>query len=382
MLAAVTVRLTDAQNIPPLPDVTPAGKLLEYLGAGHYRLVMQPTFEEKYPAAYVTTDLWQGFDEVWVQPLYLQVSGFSADGAPVLFPPGESKSWPIFSVGPKSRFYSPYWEVLYVQIPSDSSGYTSASDLLTDRHRLPPFRSGGARTASLFVTDLAIEAPEINRNLNPALPPPPEVGLSATRHQGYLDGTPINYLDFGMNQFQWNADRVVAEVPLYELAFRNGDGQRQPFGGPKIGGNAPPFSGRQPQPVSNAGQPRYGGYWRLYTVEVPASARIFAPTQFPLFHDLLVKNHVPLAEGEGDVAAAAPEMVRPFVGLVTLDDGCFASYQALSHCDSWLNNQGRLEGELDVTAFTRTDVTVTCPFVSLNDVPFNQPSAGIAPSAP
>src|SRR5260370_33549453 len=61
----------DAQNIPPLPDVTPAGKLLEYLGAGHYRLVMQPTFEEKYPAAYVTTALWQGFDEDWVKPRYL-----------------------------------------------------------------------------------------------------------------------------------------------------------------------------------------------------------------------------------------------------------------------------------------------------------------------
>lgn len=369
-----------APGVAPLPPAAPLQKLLAMGDGGHYRLVIAPTFEEGYPAAYVTSDAWQGFDEVWVQTLYVQVSGFGTAGEPLLFPADDPRSRPIFSVGQKSRFYAPYWEVLYVQLSADmTGGFQSTTAILSNRDRLPPLRRGGARTMSLLSAGLMIDPPEINRDLDPALPPPDKVGPTVTRGHGFLDGSPVDYLDFGSAQFQWDADRVVGEVPLYELSFRDDAGQLQPFGGPKVGGFGPPFSGRAPQPVSTATQPRYGGYWRFYTVELPARARIFAPPQFPMFRDALLANHVPIAEGAGDIAAAAAEDLRKFVGRVTLDQSCFDNLQAITQCNSWLTSQEQLESELDITAFNKLDVTVTCPFVSYAGVPVNTLAAADTP---
>ena len=371
----------DAEKIPPLPAATPADMLLASDGGGHYRLVLRPTFDEGYLAAYVTTDLWQGFDQIWVQPLYVQVADFSATGEPQLFPASDPRSWPIFSVGPKSRFYSPYWAVRYVKIPADSPGYRSVTDLLNDRQRLPPDRPGGARTASLFQSDLTIDAPVIDRDADPDLPTPDQVGPTLTRGQGYLDGAPINFLDFGMDQFQWDTHRVVAEVPLYELTFRDTDGSLQPFGGPKVSGFGPPFSGRLPQPYSQATQPRYGGYWRMYTVELPPQARIFAPPQFPQLRDALAGKHVPIADLGPDITGRSAAEVAKYVGRVSTSSDCFTDFAALTNCQLWLTSQEKLESELDITAFTRTNLTVTCPFVSYMGVPFHQPSPGTTAAA-
>ncbi|HEY2899122.1 MAG TPA: hypothetical protein VGL59_01005, partial [Polyangia bacterium] len=231
-----------AENVPPLPTTVPPERLLAQPTPGQYQLVMSPTFEEGYGAAYLTTDLWQAFDEIWVQPLYIQVSGWSPTGAPLLFASDDDRSHPIFSVGTKSRFYSPYWEVLYVKVPDGAPAYHSLPEI-ADAGPLE-VRSGGAHTASLLSHDLTIDAPANDRDRSPDLPLPEQVGPTVVRGSGFLDGASIDYLDFGWGEFQWDANRVVEEVPLFDLVFRDDTGAVHPFGGPKVGGSAPPFSGR------------------------------------------------------------------------------------------------------------------------------------------
>jgi hypothetical protein len=55
-------------------------------------LTVFPAFSEGQPAAYMTTEIWQNFDAVWVQPLYVDRSG---------------KNLPVFGVDATTRFYSP-----------------------------------------------------------------------------------------------------------------------------------------------------------------------------------------------------------------------------------------------------------------------------------
>src|SRR5260370_15341103 len=44
--------------------------------AGGDGLEVQPAFADAHPAAFVTTEIWDGFPRVWAQPLYLLVTRF------------------------------------------------------------------------------------------------------------------------------------------------------------------------------------------------------------------------------------------------------------------------------------------------------------------
>src|SRR5205085_8845979 len=77
-------------------------------------LNVYPAFSEGQPAAYTTTEVWQHFPAVWLQPLYIAITGF-VDGAPKFLPAAA----PIFGVGTRTRFYSPYWQIYYVTVPAD-----------------------------------------------------------------------------------------------------------------------------------------------------------------------------------------------------------------------------------------------------------------------
>src|SRR6185295_10385867 len=60
-------------------------------------------------ARYATTEVWTGFDEVWVQPVYLA----TRDGKIV-----PEAQW-VFGIGPDSLFYSPFWQVFTYELPGD-----------------------------------------------------------------------------------------------------------------------------------------------------------------------------------------------------------------------------------------------------------------------
>src|SRR5262245_38996167 len=58
---------------PTFPEGLPATNIL-VAGNGFDTLKVVPALSEGQPAAYVTTELWINYDEVWLQPGYLQVT--------------------------------------------------------------------------------------------------------------------------------------------------------------------------------------------------------------------------------------------------------------------------------------------------------------------
>ena len=66
-------------------------------------LALGPAWAEGYPVAYVTTEVWAFYDRVWVQPMYVPVTGFVA-GAPQRVEDPSGLWHPIFGVGAGSGF--------------------------------------------------------------------------------------------------------------------------------------------------------------------------------------------------------------------------------------------------------------------------------------
>ena len=115
-----------------LPGGIPIRKLMSAEGV----LKVHPTWAEGYRAAYVVTEVWTDFDELWLQPAYVPVKGWSQGARGLLTMPWE----PIFSVGPGSRFYSPFWQIMFVDVPDDTTpeSLTSAEQVLRSGYPLHP----------------------------------------------------------------------------------------------------------------------------------------------------------------------------------------------------------------------------------------------------
>jgi hypothetical protein len=61
--------------------------------------------------------------------------------------------------------------------------------------------------------------------------------------------------------------------------------------------------------------------------------------------------------------------VQPYVGHVAIDSGCFTATPLDLETCKWLDTQASLERYLDPGAIAATDITVTCPFVSVGKKP-------------
>jgi hypothetical protein len=344
--------------------------------ADGYHLTLRSTWTEEYRSAYVTGEVWTGFDEVWVQPVYVGITGFDANGAPKLLM-DENKPWsPIFSVGPDSAFYSPFWRVMYFQVPegTDPESFATARKVVDSGLPLIP---GPAHTMSLVPGDVVV---------------PPEVTPGAATQQvggpravasGYLDQHDIEFLDFGKNNFSYDDDLVVEPTPLFMLLTRDADGNLQPMNVPTVAGTGPLYANR-PANITSGLVPHYGAFWRLYTVEVPAGASIFAPDNVPRPAGAdYPPSRVATSYG-ADITGGDPDDLSQFLGRVALNganaDGtadCFSEYANLSKIENpnatnpceWLDSQPALERTVPPSWITKTDVLVTCPFVSYRDYP-------------
>jgi hypothetical protein len=319
-------------------------------------LTLGDSWTESYRSAYVTTELWSGFSQVWVQPVYVAASAFNADGAAVRAAGAKE----IFSVGPGSAFYSPYWQIVFFELPDGAAAetFTSARQVIESGAVLHP---AGATVLSLIPpggigqpTDATATAPFRKIGKIPV----------AT---GWLDGQPVDFLKLGTGTFSWNADRVVQELPLFVLTARDDNGDIKPLDGiPTIGGSGPIGSGIGPDISQPSGQPRYGALWRVYTVLVPAAARVFAPREFPNPAVLQATTYM------DEVFNAPVADVEAYAGRVALNPGCFDTLDhiqtpsAMGAC-VWLDAQRIIEREIDPFWIRRTDVLLTCPFVSYND---------------
>jgi len=305
-------------------------------------LFQRPTVADGYGGHYVTTEVWTGYSQVWVQPMYVPVSGWNA-GTPVVITDAVTHDWkPIFSVGPRSGFYSPFWEAVYFDAPAGTTAdtYTSAKQVLDAGL---PLHDGAGWTI-------------------PIVPDGLDWTLSAaTRGTGWVNGAPVTTLNFGKGLFSWSEpDDVVDEVPLFVFVMRNQTGEFVAPGFRTVAGTGP--LGSAGGPLVYAGkQALYSAYWRLYTVELPATAGVFADAA--LQAELLVDGLPPAPTVDAPVVAANPDLV----GWVAVDASCFSDGGSVDPMDNncrYLDSQRAIETYIPSGAIRATDVTVTCPFVS------------------
>jgi len=331
-----------------LPGGIPLGQLLS--GS---TLVGRNAWADGYATTYLTTEVWSGFDRVWMQPAYLPVTGWQG-GTPQLLDGGVSH--PIFSVGPHSAFYSPFWQIVYAEVPAGTppNALTSARQILDAGYPLTPSEG---RTMPLT---------------------PDGITGGGNPGSGWLDGAPISFLDFGTATFTWDQANVVQEVPLYVFTVVGADGQPHVLPEmPKVLGTAPPGLPPGPPPLigGDGATPRYSAYWRIYTVAVPPFATIFAPPGSQLAMDLGGLG-IALPAYSSDVANEDPSQLAPYIGRVTVTPidsttglpTCFDSFTDVKACQ-WIEVQADLETKLDVSTNQATGITVTCPVIMADGSP-------------
>jgi hypothetical protein len=357
-----------------IPGGLPVSNFVTKDDQGLYHLVPRNTWTESYRSAYETAEVWTGFDEVWVQPVYVAITRFLNGEPQLLVDPDPAKQgWsPIFSVGPDSAFYSPFWQVFYFVVPdgTDPDEYKSARAVIDSGLPLIP---GPAHTMSIVPTDKIVPAKTVVDTQ--------EIGGPTGVSGGYLDGNDVKFLDFGQNNFSWNDDLVVEETPLFVFLYRDdATGELLPTGVPTVAGTGPLYANR-PANVTNTDPPipHYGAYWRLYTVELPPTARIFAPADLYPKESAAYAGPVSTVYGP-TVIDGGVESSNQYVGRVALNAsdtpgvGCFADVNYLDELGNgkcrWLDSQTKIEATVPPSGIRKTDITVTCPFISYDDKAF------------
>jgi hypothetical protein len=345
----------------------PGGIRLGRMMAPDGNLFRHPTLTEGYESRYLTTEVWANYDEVWAQPLYIPATYADGTRTPV---PGD---W-IFSVGPGSLFYSPFWQVIYVEVDDKAAAdaLRSVRDVLNSGHPLHP---GPGRTVSL------VPAPVADKQADGAFP---------AAGTGWIDGQPVSYLDFGGATIEWDDDLVVKETPLYVPVYRTKKGELKRLGVTTIAAAGPRGSGGEGPPIVDD-QARYAAYWRLYLVVIPPPGTqtiepltVFAPPGGTLATQLSEDGFaVPGEYGQKTLDAVAPpngDALETYEGRVSTDapgpsglPPCFddpdllAATSEAGHCH-WLGSQNAIEMYFDASEIIRTAVTVTCPVVEIRGV--------------
>jgi hypothetical protein len=355
----------------------PGGMVLKSLLGTDGQLALRETFTEGYRSEYVTTEIWAGFPAVWVQPVYLPVMGYAADGTPNRWPLEDEH--PIFSVGLGSAFYSPYWEVHTFEVPAgaDVASFKSVRDVLDRGVNL---REGEARVMAL-VPD-AVEPPtptDVKDPKNQFVFP--KIG-GPTKRTGLLDGHEVSFLDFNGGTFTWDKYGVIEEAPIFVWVTRDSTGALHSLDLPTVAGTGPLYSNRPPKvwgPQKDI--PKYGSYWRLYTVEVPSTAQVFAaPDDDDTRAAVAVRPSLVAAASTYDATIKAVDYTQ-YAGRVIANPTCVAKADntepnfggddpAMPNC-RYIDSQQKIEHLIAGEAIVRTDLLVTCPFVSYRDAPVN-----------
>ena len=318
-VADLQARAASGQTAVAADATLPGGiPLAQILSDG--TLFARPSLADRYSGSYVTTEVWVGYPEVWVQPMYVPVSGWM-DGAPVVIADFATGVWkPVFSVGPSSGFYSPFWRAIYFDAPAGTTAdtFTSGKQILDAGL---PLHEGAGWTIPIVPADLAWG--------NPA----------ARLETGWVDGAPVATLNFGKRLFTWDAaDGVVDEIPMFVFVTHDATGVRVVPNLRIVLGTGAVGSGGPPPPTSGP-QPLYSSYWRLYTVEIPPSAVVFPDA----------------------AAVTSPE----YGGRLVTTPDCLSNPDNIDpEACSYLDSQQAIEQAVPREAIRATDVTVTGPVVT------------------
>jgi hypothetical protein len=326
---------------PPAPD-------------GSLTLAPRSAWSDNQLVAFLTTEVWVNYPQVWTQPVYVPVTQASA-GGPWQFLGGVSQPTPIFSVGPASAFYSPFLQIVYAEVPADTApgALTSARQILDGGYVLTP---SGGRTMPLVPDQVALPA-------TVALPPtvalPTDVSPPAT---GYLDGAVVSFLDFGPSIFTWDPNsNVVQEAAIYVLTFLGPDGEVLASPDiPTVLGAGPLGSGV----ALPSGMQRNSAYYRVHTVVMPPTARVFVQPDSDLYQ-ALQDNYASLLPFTGFAPGATDLQIAKFSGRVALDGACFSDPTQLEPASTspnkciWLGSEIALQTNLDLSTEETTAITVT-----------------------
>jgi len=325
-------------------------------------LVVQPAFSDANPAAFVTTEIWDGYPRVWAQPMYVFVSGFDRSGGPVVV----AGSLPVFAFGTGSGFYSPYRQVWWVTIPSGGhADFRTTDQVLASGYTLT---QGPLRYAALGPREM-----EVGRTVD-SVPVHPFTGdllQARLSHEAWVEGAAASYMDFGDDRFRINAaNNVVQEVALFRFAFFGPDGTPQALDVPPVVGTGPLGTPRAADAPN--GLPRFGALRHEYLANIspvpgqPAPGIFVSATRPELRADLIAKYgaaFVPLPSAQ---AENLPEREQ-FTMRVAFDSSCFNLSDFPQSC-IWLDTQQNIEGNLPSTAFTDTKRFSSGPFVFFDGV--------------
>lgn len=325
----------DAETIlTPKPDGTAALKVV-------------PAFSEGEPAAYVLTEIWIGFREIWVQPWYFLVSAWNEKS------PGMNRAKdkdgmmnypPIWEVHPKSLFYSPFWQVYYALLPPgvDAWKYTSGEQIISDRLPLylgPPF------IYSIRPPGVVLDMPMVHPYLN--MPVASFLNQTAT---SFVDNEKLPYFSQGSNTFKYDAALVVEEVPMFLFVRRNSMGGLVHLNAPNVIGTGPLFARRPPD--APGGRPRFGSHSRYHLAIVPATAAAFEPERFEAATQSLTDKMLNPSAYRGRVATNA-------VRVAESDPlGCFEDMARFPAGCTWLDSQARIEDALGLANLQKTEISV------------------------
>jgi hypothetical protein len=239
-------------------------------------------------------------------------------------------------------FYSPFWQVYGFQVPDG----VSVESLLDTRAVIEAAnQTGGFRRLQ---RRMVVAAPH---TVYPAVA---WTELTYYDNAAAWDGVGNNrYIDLGVGRFEYAEDGVVAEQPLF-LFTKDGalmadwphvGGTRPLFSGPPVlggpsGGAGGSGAGAASEPPSFDPQEldlKFGGLWRLYTVELPADAALDAD------------------------------------GRVLLHEACGPASYACVRLDA----QAAIES-LGADRIHRTELLATCPLIQFGEVLF--PRSPVSPN--
>ncbi len=305
------------------------------------KIPVRLAFHDKQRAAYVTTEVWGNFPAVWLQPMYVFVTGYDPKTGWMRLKENGVNVGAVFSVGPNSRFYSPFWKVSYVQVPdgTPSTKYQSVRAILDAKLPLFP---GPGRLCVLSPAGIPVD-----------ITTQPAAGLlgiqvgSPTPSKGWVDGAEVSVLDFGADRFTWDDDLVIHDQPLFMFFARGPDGTWQFTGAPSVGGPG----GRPPSAPGN--RPAFGSLWRLVGVKLGPGAGIALP-------DPTTKDAEHMVGLGIRVEKVDPKAEQAF--KVTANAACFDA--GIATC-TFLDSQAEIEKAVP-TGIVPSQILVTCPFVTFN----------------
>ena len=342
-------------------SVTPAGEPLPFMGgpfpsfgsgvqsAAGPGLSVFPLFSEGQVAACFTTEVWEEFERVWLQPLYMGV-----------VPAGQAAPLPVFGVAPDSRFYAPYWQV-FNYTPKPGVQFKSERDVLDSGVRLTP---GVGKYCSLTADPLIGTAVQQGGTV-PIRPLSGDRVGQARNAIGYVNGRITRFVDLGDDQrVTWNYETlVVDETPLYVFFRQDAKQNPLPVDLPRVAGTGPLHTPRcdghgNCSGVANS-VPTFGGLWRQNEVLLPPEADVYVRPSEPALRSAM--------QGQGFAAAVPDQDLGDAFTLRVAVNGstCLGPGMHVADC-LWLDSQNAIEARLPDWRVTQTETRLACPLILFN----------------